>query len=333
MKFSKKIIVSGLFLLLVSGLVLLGALQQEREQITKIPINKPTNIEFSEEAKSDLPIKVDKKVKIQTPETLSLITFKLMSISEEEAENIANKLGFNDQIKIIKDVTEGNKYFWVNDNNYLWITPEKSHIKFGMSQFPENISSKELADQDFENIAIDFVNEKLNLDDSNVKTSSISYYKLAPKTEGFVETSREETQIYHVNLTYKNISYPVLTSIPNFQILFVEILPNGEVYKAGAYLIDEVTKSEKSYEVKTIDDIKDTLDEAHLVSLENDYIYLMDIEQDDIKNIDIENIEVGYYLDDINMDTTLQPIFLLEGEIEIKNSTADWAKLYMPALK
>ena len=59
----------------------------------------------------------------------------------------------------------------------------------------------------------------------------------------------------------------------------------------------------------------------------------MDVQPDKIENINIQKIQIGYYFDDINLNTTLQPIYLLEGEIKIQDSTANYAKLYMPALK
>lgn len=333
MKLSRKILTFGLFLLFISGLVLLGALRQEKEQIAKPSSTKTTNINFPKESKSNLSMKVNNNSKLQTPTTLPQISIKLKEIDKNESTEIAEGLGFSNEMKSLEDYREGIKYLWSNEKTHLLVTPNKSYFRYGMNQFPTNTEDKKISDNDIKSIAFNFVTDKFNLDKNKIEISSISYYKLAQKSEGFSETTKDESQLFHIDLIYKDIGYPVLTTIPKFQVIYVEILPNGEIYTACAYIIDEINKSQEDYAVKSFDDIKDSLDEAHLISVENDYIYLIDIDQDDIKNIDVEKIEVGYYFDDINMDTTLQPIFLLEGEVEIKDSTADWAKLYMPALK
>ncbi len=333
MKFSRKIIIFGLALLFFSGIVLFGALTQERKQILQTLQQETEKPVFPKYSKANLPITVKDDLEVKTPENLFLITINLKEITKDESINIAKGLGFSKDLTEIESAIGGNIYGWNDTNNYLWITPKKSYLNFAMNQFPKITTDKKLSDQDFKNLALDFMADKFNLNKEIVEVSTISYYKLSSKSEGFDETTRNEAKLFHVNLTYKDVGYPILTSIPNFQILFVEILPNGEVYKAGAYILEKVNKSQENNKVKTYDEIKTSLNEAHLISLENVYIYLMDVQPDKIENINIQKIQIGYYFDDINLNTTLQPIYLLEGEIKIQDSTANYAKLYMPALK
>lgn len=333
MKILRKLFVLGIFILFISGLMLLGALRQEREQITSIPQTKQESIKFPKDSKSDLPVKVDKKLELQTPENLPTISVVFGEITKNKSTKIAKELGFNENMNELKDITEGTKYLWSNNEYYLWITPKKSYLNYAMNQFPKNINDKHLTEGAVKEKALDFMVNKFDLDENSIEVVSVSHYKVSHYSEGFSKTTKNDSQLFHVDITYKEINFPVLTSIPKFQILYVEILPDGEVYKASAYLLNEFKQSNESYRVKNLDDIKSSLEEAHLISVENDYIHLIDIKPTDVKKVDIQDIKVGYFFDDISINTTLQPVFLLEGEVEIKNSTADWAKLYMPALK
>ncbi len=287
MNVSKKIIILGILLLFFSGLILLGALRQEREQITNTPQTKQEGYEFPKDSKSDLLVKVDKNLELQTPENLPTISIVFKEITKDESVKIAKGLGFSEDMNELKDVTEGTKYLWSNNDNYLWITPKKSQLNFAMNQFPENIDNKQLSEDSIKEKALDFMVNKFNLDNDFIKVVSMSFYKVSQHSEGFSETTKNDSQLFHVDLTYKDINYPVLTSIPNFQILFVEILPDGEIYKAGAYIVDSINKLQINYGVKTLSEIKSSISEARLISIENDYLYLIDLKSEQVKNIDV----------------------------------------------
>ena len=333
MKFSKKLIISGIIFLITSGLILLGALSEEKKQINLPSKSIPEGFDLPDSLVKNLPLRLNKGINIQTPEKLPLITTSFKNINKEESINIAESLDFTEYVTEIKNRKNELKYFWSNNQNYLWITPKKSSIRYGMNQFPDNTKGKNLSDDDFKNTALDFMVNKFGLNRESIEVKSISYYKISPMREGFSRSTRDESQLFHIDLTYKDTGYPILTATPNNQILYVEILANGEIFKAEGYIIDKIETSGENYNVKNLSDIKKSLNEAHLIYIENDYIILNNFNAERIKNIEIRKAEIGYYFDDINMNTNLQPIFLLEGEIEIEDSAADWAKLYMPALK
>jgi hypothetical protein len=338
MKPSRKIIILILAFFFLSGVFLFVALTQERGQIIQTPTQTPTQEivkpVFPEYSKGYLPVSLPGKLELQTPENLPLITVNLEEINKERAKTIAKNLNFTTNEIEINDFLDGTKYAWANTRNYFWVTPKKSHLKYGMNKFQDNNNTTQLSDQYFENKALDFATNMFGFDEEILEISSIIYLKQSPVSEGgFIETTRDQVQLFHVNLTYKNIGYPILTNIPLFQIFFVEILPNGEIFRAEAYVFKNINTSEKKYRVKTLTEIKNSLNEARLLSLENDYINLNDVKQGDIRNIDIRRIDIGYYFNNEIVSLTLQPVFLLEGSVVVKNSTADVAKLYIHALQ
>ena len=329
----KIIFVLGFFFLL--GIVALVVVSKQRTRVLETPLPTSKKPEFSKDSKTNLPITVEPQVKMETPESLPLMTIALKDLSLESSETTAKNLGFASSAQEIKDALDGTKYTWFNDKNYLWITPQKSQIRFGMTQLSEKQTLVSLSDSDMEKIVMNFVKQGFGIASESISVSSISYLSRPHKgsEDYFSETSKEQAEIIHFNLTYNNIGYPVLTSIPRYQILFVEILGNGEIYKAESFVVDKVTRTDEKYKLKTFDEIKISLYGAHLVDLENDYISLADVKPSDLSDIEVEKAEIGYYFDDINMITTLQPIFLLDASLKVRNSSANRAKLYIPAIQ
>ena len=99
-----------------------------------------------------------------------------------------------------------------------------------------------------------------------------------------------------------------------------------------AVSLKDVSKSQTLYELKSYEDLKNSLNEARLISLLNDYINISVLTPGDIKSINIDKIELVYLLDSYS-SKKLQPVFLLEGPVEVAGSTANKALLYLPAIK
>ncbi len=282
-----------------------------------------------------LPIEiVDEEINFQTSENAPLINISLKSISQDYGQSVATSLDFDTTPLTIDDVKDGKKIVWYTKDRHLWVTPKKSHLKYGINGVPLQINNLNLNDKDLSVIAVNFLSIKFLINRDKLQITSIEPLKRADNAEGgFIPTTKDQAILYQVNLTYKDAGYTILTTIPSFPILYVQILPNGEIFKAEANLFEEISKSSTEYELKNIEEIKSSLYEVKLISLENDYISVNDLKSDDITDLDISSIELGYYYNDKEVNTLLQPIFLLKGNVKIKNSVANLAKLYLPALK
>jgi len=62
------------------------------------------------------------------------------------------------------------------------------------------------------------------------------------------------------------------------------------------------------------------------------YISIPNVRLSDLKEINIDKIEIVYIVDE-NFNAVIQPVFSLEGTITLLNTTAERARLLLPAVK
>jgi hypothetical protein len=334
---SKKLIIIGGFIFVIITGIFLVLQFLKKEEIIK-PV-KETTIERSTEIPNyvtgKLPVKIEEeKTEFSIPvNEAPLLDYTLKGIDKNFAESVAASLGYQGQSQEITDVLEGIKYVWYDPESYLWITPSKAQIRYGQNKFSNVDVDKGFSDEELSNIAVNFIQNNIKVDE-DIEVTSVDYLKQAKvKEAGFIDTNRDEAVLFQVNITYSGIDSPILTTSPTHPTVFVQIKRNGEVYKAEAYLFSSHSFSDKKYTLKSKEDILNSLDEAKLMGVKNVYLNLNDLRASRIEEINIEKVHLAYFFNDSTLDTPLQPVFMLEGPIIIKNTTADYARLYMPALK
>ena len=307
----------------------------EDVDITTPRVVKPPNL--PERLEGDPSAQVDENIAFNIPQNAPLLLAKTQTINEEGAENIALSLNFSSKITKLDDVYEGTKFAWATNDHYLWITPKKSHISYGMNEFEKVTSSASLSTDQLTEIAFNFLDSKFKIDRNRLISTNITHFNYST-TPGvsFVESNPQTADLHQVDFTFTEAEIEIFTSLSTNPIVYVLILPNGEIYKSEAYIFEQITKSEDNYDLKNLSDVKNTLSDAELISLENDYININDLSGSDIQSLDIRNINLGYFLDTeviTSFSNTLQPIFILEGDVQVRNSSANYAKLYMPAIR
>lgn len=268
------------------------------------------------------------------PSKIPSIQYTLANITESKAKKIASDLNYDFEPTTFQGEREGLSYIWSGKYYTLIITPQTSTIKYTYNYPPIEIplgkveSVESLAD-----ISKEFLVGKSLLSEDEIKVFSIVAYAPNPLSQGYKEVDDlDKALFYRVSFTYEVSNYEILTLSPSNPLIMVDILPDGIIFNVEVVKLENIELTNSSYILKTYEDIENSLDQAILVSLINDYISISDLTSADIKLLDIDKIELAYLLDN-PLTKILQPIFLLEGDVEVVNSSADRAQLYLPAIK
>jgi len=281
----------------------------------------------------DLPFETDNKLQPEIPNELPSYSFSFKTISEEQAQKISQNIGLNTRPTKISDITDGLKLLWSDTKNTLIVTPKNGHLTYHNNNPPSEDSSKLTEDQ-LKDVAKQFLVQKFDINSNDIIFSTIHHLRPSASGDGgYTETTVNNSTLLQINFTYQNVAYPIFTNSPLHQIIFVQLDPRGSILRADANLINPVNIQENTVPLKNFNEIQRSLDEARLINVENDYISISDIKKEDITNIKIQKVETGYLYNNQLSNLNLFPIFLLSGELTIKNSPANYARLFLDAAK
>lgn len=327
----KKILIA--FILFVVTVLFFSAISNRKDKDTQTTVTLP-QVNFPQNTKDNLPAEIMDEVNIEIPERLNTYSYSFKTISENDANMIANSLEFKSLPTRINDVNEGNKLLWSDGKKSLIITPSFAHIKYSTVEFSPETAANQITKEEFMDRATSFMTSNFGFDNHEILAKKVSYLRKAGVTEGgFVDASYNNAHLIQVDLTYRQLDRLVLTDIPQHPILFVQFLPSGSVYRAEAYKLENISPSPTDFSTKNLRDLKSSLSQAKLINIEGDYLAVDKVNTGDINNIEIDNIELSYYYDKNSRSRVLNPVFLLSGKLSINNSPANYANLYLPALK
>jgi hypothetical protein len=301
------------------------------------PKKQPSEISvpsYITQIKGNLQIDTDNEIEFNVPSKTPLIQIQLSEISISEAQNIATALGFGKDPQTFDDAFEGKKYFWLNDESYLSITPNTSSISYGLNNPPIDltVNDAQLSEELLIEKTETFLFNNFFIEAGSIKYSSTVYLNMKPPTEIVKETSKEDANVYQINFTYQDADYQII-STPSFNpIITVQLLPDGTITKTNLTKLENITNTKDVYSIKSLSDINQSLNDAVLIALKNDYISLIGLTSEDIQNISLEKVELVYLAEE-PQTKILKPVFLLEGSVKVKGSTANKALLYLPAIK
>ncbi|MGD8743971.1 MAG: hypothetical protein PVJ52_00055 [Candidatus Woesebacteria bacterium] len=270
------------------------------------------------------------------PDRLPTIAATLQQITESQGKSIAFDLNFSFEPLVFEDVKEGTKYIWRGDEASLIITQKSGEVEYRLNstEIPE-VADEKLSDGSIIQTAENFLVDSFGFNQENLSPASISYLFTNPSSEGFSESQiKSNADVFQVSFTLKSADYKILTVSPDQPLIFVRILPNGAIYQATAVLLEETQTSQDTYPIKNYEEVKDQIDEAILVSIRNDYVNIRDLTRSDIRSLVVDTVSIAYLFDSsTSRIRSLQPVFLLEGDVEVSNSTANRALLYLPAIR
>ncbi|OGM09574.1 hypothetical protein A2159_00315 [Candidatus Woesebacteria bacterium RBG_13_34_9] len=337
-KYPKFILLIILVILIALSLGILNARKQrqkeEKELITETYAPTP---KIPKEYKGQ----IDKITKfsvdgltLKFPGELPLLEVSYKNIALADAKQIASNLKITSEPMQYDDFKDGLKYIWSSENQSLIITPKTSQISYSLGFIePPKVENKNLENNTLDKIAQNFLSDKIGLSKDKIKLVRIANLVLNPQSNGFSETTdKSKAALFQLNYTYKTSEYEILTLSPSQPLIYVQILTDGNIYSSEITLFDNAKESSQKYLLKEFDDIKRSINEAVLISLLNDYLNISELNKDQIEEITIDKITLAYLLESTKT-SNLKPVFLLEGPAKVKNSSANWVQLYMPALK
>ena len=326
----KYIFIALAVLALASGFFIFIKIRQAGQS----PTVTPRRPDIPDYVTGKLPIEIlVKKEDFNFPSQLPTLSVSKRGISKENALAFSGKLGFTENVEEFEDVNEGVKYYTSNDKYFFIATPKTSVVKYGLStsEFPQT-ANKRLTDEELTNISLKFLTENNFYSESQIKALSVSYYKKSAASEGLEKTDRGSAELFQVDFILGLSDYEILTSRSTNPLVFVQILPDGEIYNSEILLAGGLQKGITEYPLKTYEDLTSSLDEAKLITLSGDYISLSDLTTKEIENLEVEKIRLVYLLEE-GKENILQPIYVLEGPAKILSSTANYASIYIPAYK
>lgn len=327
---AKKIFIAFFIGLFVVSVIVYFLKSEISDTETRHPLPQP-NIPVQIEGALPLAFEIDSN-DFNFPSELSLLSITPEEISLDKIKEIASNLGFTTEPNVFKDKKEGNKYYWTDGDVFFLVTPKTNTIKHGKSVLPKAVQNKQLSNDDYVRLGTEFLKDVILIPEEQIKFSDIIFLEKNPRSDGFIETPESVADIIQVNFTHKISDYEILTLEPSKPLIFIQFLKDGSIYNTEIISLGKVTKSENLYQLKSYEDVKNSLDQAILIHLLNDYINISDLSSDLIKKINIEEISL-VYLRDKPSTNTLQPVFLLEGKASVAQSSANWAQLYLPAIK
>ncbi len=273
------------------------------------------------------------EVDFEFPTSAPLLTVgKASPLTEMEANEISQKLGFSGAADKVEDAFDGTTYFWNGPDNSLIVYSKSRKIEYSINDISRS-ANKQLSDAAIIDIAKRFLSDKGLLTDNEYDFSFFTFMKESSDNEGISIVSKASAQIYQVNFSPKVSDTKLLTLDPKVSPIYVWVLPDGRVAKASVIRLGTITKSETNYPLKSYQQVISSLNQATVVSLDDGNINLLNISAGDLKNIDISEIDLAYLLTSATADS-LQPIYTLKGITKIEGITSGVnAYVYLPAIK
>jgi len=251
----------------------------------------------------------------------------------EEANTIAQRLGFMLSPIEFKDVKKGMTYIWKRELYSLIVYSKTREIAYKMESGIPKVPNKQLKQNDMELLTREVVEKTGLYSKDALQLSSVAYLKDTQRFEVKSLNGKENADIYQFNYTPNTVSsYKILTIVPYNSPISVWILPNGEIFQLNLHELTGLSQTPETVPLKSFDEVQMNANKAIIVSLDNDNIEFVTLPNGAITNIKINEIELFYLLDK-TLGSTLQPVFLLRGKTNITGYGEVDVVLYLPAVK
>lgn len=328
----KKIIITFLLILLLLAPVFFFFLSRESSPIDVPKRKRPVSIPLIPEEVKEQDYKISFNVKKETfdfPEHINLITYEPSTLEESELNEIAEKLVFEDEPKVTDDYFDGKIITYTNSSAYLTSSLDIGEITFGLHQIPA--FNTEIEESEIIDNAISFLNFSSLTNTNENLVSDVIYLKRAIIENELEPTSNINVEVYQINFSPNISEYPILTINPEKTLTFVRIMSDGQILSAHTTRLQSIETSDER-RLKNYQEVKDTLEEAIIVSINQGLMFNDVLPQNVIRKIDIESISLAY-LQLSQESTTIQPVYLLEGIANINSINEDLPiTLYLPAI-
>ena len=314
MKSLKKIAVIFIALLVLTYIgVTINSKNSGDNNIYVPPPKIPIQIDRTYQVKFDLD-----ENNINIPSTVPVISFNNSTpINIEEAQNIANNLEYTEAPQTVNDVVDGTVYLWNNISGPLFVYADIRKIDYSYA-VPTTTIDKKFTNEDNIKIARDFLESKFEYESGEVEFAFTTYIDFSEGAyHGHSVPNKGISTITQVNFTPSNANIKTLSLNPEASPVFVWIANDGTIARAVATKLSDVQTLDASINIKTISEIKESANDAIIVSLDHGNIDPYDIKPGEIQEVKITQIELAYLLEKPEF-RFLQPIIVYTGNTKIK---------------
>lgn len=322
----KILIIGGVVLSTISIIYIISSKNKGQINNQKISLPEP-DIKKGMEEQPKVVFKI-KKEDFPIPTSVPLLKAKkLNSFTKDQAISISSKFGFGLDYVEANDVVDGTVLIW-NDTQKSLVTYLKDrHVVFTQKTSLSPIN-KQITENSLINIAKKYIEDKNLVDSSRLANPYIEYLSNKNGEMEYVQPS--EANVYKITFNNATNNFKIFKESPGIKPISAWINTEGDISKIEIYDTYEFTETTESYEILTYDELKNNIDKAIVVEIDNGYIIPQDSSNFNLGNISINNVELGYYEE--KGEDLFQPIFVLYGTLPVENQSTD-VTLYLPALK
>lgn len=247
---------------------------------------------------------------------ISLLDVKIKKLSDQEFHKIAENLGFKNDPQIEEDTFDGKTLIWSSNEASLVIYPDIGRVSYSLNKFSSLAASKNY-DQDFLfEKAQTFVSEKLNLENEELRLSSVS----------------KNQKYYQVNLTPANLDLDILTLSPQNTPISVLLTPGGKILGAEINIFASISLGQELYKTRDFKNFLGSLDKAILIGFENENFDVSSLPKNSIRKTNIYSAQL-FYLMDSSKSAVYHPYYRLKARVELTGEKEELESfLYLPAI-
>lgn len=251
--------------------------------------------------------------------------------SEDDAREIASKMGFSGEPRVVDDIFSGNTYYWIRTPESLIVYSGTRSITYNYNQY-NPVPDKKLSNAAIIRAAEEFLTKNSLFNKEDISFSYFTYLSSPPgEAEGLYFSSKDDASINLVNFSSVESDKKLVTLDPRSSPISVWVLPNEQITKAEITHLGKLAFSEEEYSLKDSTEFASRLKEAIIISLDDGNISLQDV-TNDVGKIEVLEIEL-VYLAESSETKVFQPIYLLKGKAIIKGIPDEVnAVLYLPAI-
>lgn len=251
-------------------------------------------------------------------------------LSEIEAQNYANKLGFDNNFFTFNDAEFGKTNIWKGPASTLIVYLGASHLVLTLER-EQNPINKQLSNE-----AITAIAKKFLIDNSLEGETSLSYptiIGLDLRSSEPSVVSIEKADAYKVNFSSLKEAYKIIEINPLDAPISVWLDLEGKIFKVEVKKLGEISPTQEKYSLKSYKEMINAAVNAKIVSINDGNILPGDFPETSIGKVTIQNIDLAYFRENTRAEL-YQPIYVLSGTVNISGyENALNITLYLPALK
>lgn len=266
------------------------------------------------------------------PTELFIYELNNIPFTESEISEISQSFNFESPPFIAPDDGFlGETYIFSNSQAKLTIRPRIKMIDYKLNQIPTQSIDNSINQTQLTDKAINYLLQHNLINNRN--DLSVSNYNSTHITEiGEINPSLPHN-VYEITFQKTIDSFPIISSAILDGSISVVMTSNLDII---SLIVDEKSSiiSKSKYPALNYEEIKELAKTKSTInSIKNNNIELYNTSSEDIDNITITSITVAYIQEISFLTNYLQPVYVLEGNANLKDQEPAQISLYLPAIK